>query len=161
MIALDLYANRGHVHTPIQSRIERDEVEIMDEDDIYIHIYIYTRKGEREKERKDRIGPMSSRNSTRKGLCLWWRPCFLRAARVFQPAPRLSCIKSAIECLVHREFHGHKRPACAVSHNLRMVAKRGKKKNEEQWWLRSKGEKTTVREYKREREKGEWKREDR
>lgn len=80
---------------------------------------------------------------------------------MFQPAPRLSCIKSAIECLVHREFHGHKRPACAVSHNLRMVAKRGKKKNEEQWWLRSKGEKTTVREYKREREKGEWKREDR
>lgn len=64
---------------------------------------------------------------------------------------------------MHREFHGHKRPACAVSHNLRVVAKRGKKKNEEQWWLRSKGEKTTVREYKREREreKGEWKREDR
>lgn len=126
----------------------------MDEDDIYI--YIYTRKEEREKERKDRIGPMSSRNSTRKGLCLWWRPCFLRAARVFQPAPRLSCIKSAIECLVHREFHGHKRPACAVSHNLRVVAKRGKKKNEEQWWLRSKGEKTIVREYKRERERERW-----
>lgn len=49
MIALDLYANRGHVHTPIQSRIERDEVEIMDEDDIYIHIY--TKRREREGEK--------------------------------------------------------------------------------------------------------------
>lgn len=27
---------------------------------------------------------------------------------------RLSCIKSAIECLVHREFHRHKRPALVV-----------------------------------------------
>lgn len=31
---------------------------------------------------------------------------------------RLSCIKSAIEYLVHREFHSHKRLACGVSHNL-------------------------------------------
>lgn len=31
---------------------------------------------------------------------------------------RLSCIKSAIEYLVHREFHSHKRPARDVSHNL-------------------------------------------
>lgn len=31
---------------------------------------------------------------------------------------RLSCIKSAIECLVHREFHRHKRPARGVSHKL-------------------------------------------
>lgn len=55
---------------------------------------------------------------------------FLRA-RVFERAPRLSCIKSAIECLVHREFHGHKRPACAVSHNLRVVAKRGRVEEKE------------------------------
>lgn len=39
--------------------------------------------------------------------------------------PRLSCIKSAIECLVHREFHGHKRPGHGVSHNLRVVAESG------------------------------------
>lgn len=31
---------------------------------------------------------------------------------------RLSCIKSAIEYLVHREFHSHKRSARDVSHNL-------------------------------------------
>lgn len=39
--------------------------------------------------------------------------------------PRLSCIKSAIECLVHREFHGHKRLGHGVSHNLRVVAESG------------------------------------
>lgn len=87
-----------------------------------IYIYIYTQK-EGEGEKGSHWPDVLAKFHAERAVFMM-TSSFLRA-RVFQRAPRLSCIKSAIESLVHREFHGHKRPACAVSHNLRVVAKRG------------------------------------
>lgn len=95
----------------------------MNEDDTYIYI-----QKEREEERSHWPDVLAKFHAERAVFMM--TSSFLRA-RVFERAPRLSCIKSAIECLVHREFHGHKRPACAVSHNLRVVAKRGRVEEKE------------------------------
>ena len=82
------------------------------------------KKRERERERywPSVLAKLNGERTT--SVCLWYvgeRTSPSRNARVFN-GPRLSCIKSAIECLVHREFHGHKRPDHGVSHNLRVVA---------------------------------------